>query len=94
MLLRSFLPAIALVSVMAGGAAQAQVNRCVDDQGKITFSDTLCMGARAQKVFGVNASAKGWQAEDYRTVRVAQNGAPGASAPAGRPLTTVSTQQR
>lgn len=94
MLLRSLLPAIAVLSVLTLGAAQAQVNRCVDDHGKITFSDTLCQGARAQKEFGVNASAKGWQGEDARSVRVAQNSPAGATGSATRPLTPVSTQQR
>ncbi|RYF32202.1 MAG: DUF4124 domain-containing protein, partial [Comamonadaceae bacterium] len=85
---------IAALSVTAGGAAHAQVNRCVDDHGKITFSDTLCQGARAQKEFGINASAKGWQGEDSRGVRMAQNSGTNVSPASGRPATTAGPQPR
>ncbi|RYZ07319.1 MAG: DUF4124 domain-containing protein [Comamonadaceae bacterium] len=93
MLLRSLLPAIAVLAAAASGTVQAQVHRCVDEQGKISFSDTVCNGTRAQKVFGANASAKPWQEESYRQVRVAQSGTGAGPSSGGRPA-TVSTPPR
>lgn len=87
--LRSLLPALAVVAALTGGIAHAQVHRCVDDQGKVSFSDTVCNGTRAQKVFGIHSSAKPWQAEDYRPLRVVQGGAAAATGDARpAPLST------
>lgn len=93
MLLRSLLPMLAVFATFAGSAAHAQVHRCVDEQGKVSFSDALCNGTRAQKVFGVNASAKSWQAEDYRPQRVAQNTTTTTQSVGGR-AATVATPTR
>jgi hypothetical protein len=57
---------LALLVALAGTPAMAQVHRCVDADGKVSFSDTLCNGARAEKIFGNIASAKGWKEESYR----------------------------
>ena len=59
-------PALAVLLALAGSPAFAQVNRCVDANGKVSFSDTVCNGERAQKVFGSGASARGWTVETYR----------------------------
>ena len=59
-------PALALLLALAGTPALAQVHRCVDANGKVSFSDTVCNGERAQKVFGSDASARGWTVESYR----------------------------
>ena len=59
-------PALAVLLALVGSPALAQVNRCVDANGKVTFSDTVCNGERAQKVFGSDASARGWTVETYR----------------------------
>ncbi|MEO5736891.1 MAG: DUF4124 domain-containing protein [Variovorax sp.] len=59
-------PALALLLALAGTPALAQVHRCVDASGKVSFSDTVCNGERAQKVFGSDASARGWTVEPYR----------------------------
>ncbi|MDM0042412.1 DUF4124 domain-containing protein [Variovorax sp. J22G21] len=75
-------PALALLLALAGTPALAQVHRCVDANGKVSFSDTVCNGERAQKVFGSDASARGWTVEPYRppasagTAQVAKAAAP------------------
>lgn len=46
--------------------ALAQVHRCVAADGKVSFSDTVCNGERAQKTFGVHSSARGWTVDPYR----------------------------
>lgn len=73
--------------------AHARVRRCVDEQGKVSFSGTVCNRTRAQEVFGANASAKPWQAGDYRPLPVVQ-GSPApprrrATAPPGQHSTTL-----
>jgi len=80
---------------MAGGACatSAAARSCVDEQGKVSFSDTVCNGTRAQKVFGVNSSAQPWQVEDSRPLRVAQSGASTSTPAGGRPA-AVSTPPR
>ena len=93
MLPRSLLSLLAVLATLSGASAHAQVHRCVDEQGKVSFSDTVCNGTRAQKVFGVNSSAKPWQNEDYRPVRVGQNSV-GASTPTGGRAATLSTPPR
>ncbi len=57
---------LALLIATAGAPAMAQVHRCVDDAGKVSFSDTVCNGARAEKTFGSTASARGWREESYK----------------------------
>ncbi len=60
---------LALLIATAGAPAMAQVHRCVDDAGKVSFSDTVCNGARAEKTFGSTASARGWREESYKPTR-------------------------
>lgn len=93
MLPRSVLPLLAGLATLSGVTVHAQVHRCVDEQGKVSFSDTVCNGTRAQKVFGANSSAKPWQMEDYRPLRVVQ-GATGAATSAGDRPAAVSTRPR
>lgn len=57
---------LGLLMTLAAGPAFAQVNRCTGPDGKVSFSDTVCNGERAQKTFGVNASARGWTVEPGR----------------------------
>ncbi|MET0540960.1 MAG: DUF4124 domain-containing protein [Variovorax sp.] len=62
------IPLLALLAALAAAPATAQVHRCVDADGKVSFSDTVCNGARAHKVFGSNATSQGWTVEPYRAV--------------------------
>ena len=93
MSLRFLFPVLAGLVALGCSVAHAQVHRCVDEQGKVSFSDTVCNGTRAQKVFGANASAKPWQTEDYRPLRVVQGG-PGATASAGERPAGPATRNR
>ncbi len=66
MKLHTFTPVFAALALAIAAPASAQVHRCVDAQGKVSFSDTLCEGIRAQKVFSAGSSAKAWLGEGYR----------------------------
>ncbi|MDB5828259.1 MAG: hypothetical protein JWQ73_2479 [Variovorax sp.] len=57
----------ALLAVVSGGSVEAQVQRCTDANGKVSFSDTVCDGNRAVKVFGAGSTAsQQWKPEGYR----------------------------
>lgn len=93
MALRFFLPVLGGLLALSGATAHAQVHRCVDEQGKVSFSDTLCTGAHAHKVFGVNSSAQPWQSEAPRLARTVQTSAR-APAPVDARTAPVSTPPR
>ena len=59
-------PVLAALLALAAAPALAGVHRCIDADGKVTFSDTVCNGVRAEKSFGAVNSAKGWKEEPYR----------------------------
>jgi hypothetical protein len=60
------MPVLAALLALAAAPAMAGVHRCIDADGKVTFSDTVCNGVRAEKSFGAVNSAKGWKEETYR----------------------------
>ncbi|WP_213958551.1 MULTISPECIES: DUF4124 domain-containing protein [unclassified Variovorax] len=60
------MPVLAALLALATAPAMAGVHRCIDADGKVTFSDTVCNGVRAEKSFGAVNSAKGWKEETYR----------------------------
>ncbi|MEJ8823854.1 DUF4124 domain-containing protein [Variovorax humicola] len=57
---------VAVMAALAAAPAMALVHRCTDADGKVSFSDTVCNGARAEKSFGAVPSARGWKEESYR----------------------------
>ncbi|MEJ8858569.1 DUF4124 domain-containing protein [Variovorax robiniae] len=59
-------PVLAVLLALAAAPAMAGVHRCIDAEGKISFSDTVCNGVRAEKSFSAVNSAKGWKEEVYR----------------------------
>lgn len=59
-------PVLAALLALAAAPAMAGVHRCIDAEGKVTFSDTVCNGVRAEKSFGAVNSARGWKEESYR----------------------------
>lgn len=77
----------ALLVAVSAGSAEAQVQRCTDANGKVSFSDTMCDGNRAVKVFSAGSTAsQQWKPEGYR--------APGPAVPAVPPLNVRSAQVR
>jgi hypothetical protein len=60
----ALLLALALTSACAG----AQVRRCTDATGKVTFSDRGCDGAatRSEQVMDSRATARNWEPPGYR----------------------------
>jgi hypothetical protein len=67
----SHMPAVmwcaALLVALGAGSADAQVQRCTDANGKVSFSDTVCDGNRAVKVFSaLSTASQQWKPEGYR----------------------------
>ena len=57
----------ALLVALGAGSAVAQVQRCTDANGRVSFSDTMCDGNRAVKVFSPRSTASAqWKPEGYR----------------------------
>ena len=57
----------ALLAVVSVGNVEAQVQRCTDANGKVSFSDAMCDGDRALKVFSAGSTAsQQWKPERYR----------------------------
>lgn len=57
----------AVLAAVSVGSVQAQVQRCTDENGKVSFSDAICDGNRAVKVFSAGSTAsQQWKPEGYR----------------------------
>ena len=57
----------ALLAVVSVGNVEAQVQRCTDANGKVSYSDAMCDGDRAVKVFSAGSTAsQQWKPEGYR----------------------------
>jgi len=77
----------ALLAAMSAGSVEAQVQRCTDANGKVSFSDTVCDSNRSVKVFGTGSTAsQQWKSEGYR--------APVPAVPAVSPLNVRAPQVR
>ncbi|MEB0112885.1 DUF4124 domain-containing protein [Variovorax sp. RTB1] len=57
----------ALLAAVSVGTVEAQVQRCTDANGKVSYSDAMCDGDRAVKVFSAGSTAsQQWKPEGYR----------------------------
>ncbi|MNX79855.1 hypothetical protein D3C86_1114990 [compost metagenome] len=67
--------AVFLVTAVLAAGAIAQVHKCVDAAGKITFSDVLCptTSKKAARVLGADATDRRWENEAFGRERNMQS---------------------
>lgn len=65
----------AVFLLVAAFGASAQVHRCIDAAGKVSFSDTICPSTAksAARVLGADATAPRWENEAYGRERNMQS---------------------
>lgn len=59
---------LGLALLLGSGFASAQVHRCVDANGKVAYSDTVCSASakKSDRMLGREATEKRWEPEGYR----------------------------